>query len=752
MQGEAWHENAAVQQPFQSVMSPIQQTPPPVQSEEVQAGLPCAFGLFAMMPPTLDQQFTTPRADEVSAVLATLIQRQTSAVMLLGRAGAGKTTLAALLYQRLVAAQQTGAAAPRHLVWLTLDSETTLLDMLAAILSGIGADEPAFFSLLPEQQISTLLRALRRTQQSALIVLDRFEMLLQPGVEGRAMLPLFLDMLQTDLGASRILLTSTLFPYQQKSASLHIQTYQVPHISTSEGVQLLRLRYMSEVQAIATTPEMLMLAWQRCGGHALSLTLFSALSLLSNVPPNELLASPIWQHVWQGDVAQNLLTEVYRRLTPVQYAMMRVLSLMHEPMSLVSLMLTVTEVETDVARPGPKRATLASTSPTSLQHRARSQATFEQEIRALARLALVQTYTPETGGSYYALHPLLRQHVLEHFLEGGNQQRTTGEQWALLSGGGNGIPGSAQARGEEQRTAVAAAHMQIAGYYQQIPYPKRGHRTSVRDVLPLLARIRHLCLGGQGQRACTLLFAENLHESMIKWGALHTLINLYLGLLAPPGILMSADGGLVSSYLGMLYGRIGQHEQSQYYYKQALAIQRELGDLHAQAITLTNQGEIWRLRGDVEGAKASFERALALEQQQPNTQLRCVLLHDIGLLYHNTKQYEAAYDYYLSALRLSYGLRQDARASRTGIATANVGTILTNLGMLLYEQRQPQESIALLLAAIQLRRAQQDPTVNMLERFFAAIEQKMGNAAYTELCHSALAIQHQLLAKLLTSA
>ena len=76
----------------------------------------------------------------------------------------------------------------------------------------------------------------------------------------------------------------------------------------------------------------------------------------------------------------------------------------------------------------------------------------------------------------------------------------------------------------------------------------------------------------------------------------------------------------------------------------------------------------------------------------------------------------------------------------------NLGTILTNLGMLLYAMKCPYEAIALLLAALNLRQSLHDPTIGGLQQFLAIIERKMGAKAYAQLCQHALNVQQQVLA------
>jgi hypothetical protein len=73
-----------------------------------------SFSLDATTPPATDIHTIMQRGDEVNAVLHMLTDLQTSTVVLSGDAGAGKSTLAALLYRRLELTSQAGLPAPRH--------------------------------------------------------------------------------------------------------------------------------------------------------------------------------------------------------------------------------------------------------------------------------------------------------------------------------------------------------------------------------------------------------------------------------------------------------------------------------------------------------------------------------------------------------------------------------------------------------------------------------------------------------------
>ena len=677
-----------------------------------------AFGVQTT-PPLLDPDVIMQRADDIGAIQRMLTDAQTtSTVLLVGEPGVGKSTLAGLIYHRLLLAQQANMSAPHYLVWLTVHSYTTLSDILAAILQGVEVQILDFFLLSLEQQIQLVQRVLQRPQGNALLVLDQFESLLSRETDRGGITPrelqLFLGLLQTDLGYSRFLLTSLTAPFdeQQMMEQVRIRVYLVSRISIPEGVALLQRH------GIKGTPEELSLVWQRCGGHVFALLLFCSLVELSGIAPGYLLLAPEHQYLWNGEVTSNILVMLYQYLSPTQKQVLRCLSLFDEPVPLQAIMMTI-------------RIFNSSTSASDQFY-----GPVGQELQTLVRLTLVQSVQDSTLDAFFVLHPVLRHYVQEHYLEGKEQQESAY---------------ATQGRSTEfnvQQAALASGHLAAVSYYSMLTQeqvPPQAQRTQLQDVEPLLATIRHLCLGQQWQQACDLLFKEGLHESLVRWGALHTLITLYTMLLPPLGVLTRRDEGLISSHLAMLYGRVGDVQQSQAYVEQALRIQHETDDTYGEAVTLANQGELYRMRGEREQAHIHFEKAMLLSRQQPDQQrqqeiqLQCVILHNMGLLSYDMKDYKPALSYYLQALRLTYKLQ----------GQQDKGTILTNLGLLLYEQGQQREGIAVLLAAMQLRKTLLDPGVILLERFFVALEQRLGPHVYASLYQPALDMQHQIVANLM---
>jgi len=663
------------------------------------------------VPSNIDARVILQRADEVNAVLRMLGEAQTSTVVLTGEAGVGKSTLAALVYRQLQTA--AGGAPFQQCVWLTLGPNATLPDCLAALMSSINAGHlpPDFFLLKPDQQISLLYNALRHQQGGIFVALNQFEELLDPetvqGLPGRGSIALFLELLQQDLGGSRVLLTGDRSPFAtRQNDGSRVRSYLISRISMPEGSALLQQRGVQ-----GSAPEY-SLVWQRCGGHVYALALFCALFTLSGFSLSYLLNSPDYQFLWNGNVTLNLVSLVYNFLNPIQRTLLRALCLFSEPVPLDGLLLAITG-------DGPPADAQA----------------YQRELAILLRLSIVEQMADEKYQPCYLLHRSIRQYTSEHYLEGHDRRISGNLESAIgVASEPNPMAGNPEARD----IGLAAGHMRVAGYYQRLASRQRvprSERTCLRHIEPLLQVVQHLCLGWHWQQAYDLFSSEGLHDNLMQWGAWNTLIRLYMAMIPPTGIVTRHDEALMCSHLGVLYGRLGEYQQSARYYQQALSTQREINDLHGQAITLVNQGELWRGAGNIQAARANFEQASQILAQKPDMHLQSVLLHNMGLLAQNEKEYPGALHYYLQSFKLAQHLDEPY----------NQGMILTNMGMLFFEQGRLPEALALLQYAWQVRQQAQDPTVAILTRFLDTLEQKMGPEAFAQLRQQARNKQSELL-------
>jgi tetratricopeptide (TPR) repeat protein len=236
-----------------------------------------------------------------------------------------------------------------------------------------------------------------------------------------------------------------------------------------------------------------------------------------------------------------------------------------------------------------------------------------------------------------------------------------------------------------------------------------------------------------------LLLEEAVYESMVQWGAWNALIGLYMAMLPPNGVLTRRDEGLICNHLGLLYDRLGIPQQSLAYYERALVVQRKIGERHGEAITLTNQGELYRSKNEWQLARTNFEQARALNQQLQDALLESVLLHNLGILHHAVKDYPQAMSFYQEALRFALTLDEHY----------NEGMILTNIGVLLYEQGHPAEALAVLFYTLKLRQSLQYATVSYLELFLTTLEDSMELETFARLRQTSREIEAPLLTRLL---
>lgn len=671
------------------------------------------FGIQAKAPPAMDARAILARTDEVNMIVGHLRDPQVSTVLITGVSGVGKSTLAALIFGLFQGPLLEDTGHFHHYIWLRPGPHTTWPDIIAALLNELATPEKPAGQISQRVDLQTLYDMLCRPGQGVLIVLDQCEELFERTMASQnSATPYtvgidlsgavrFVEMLQQDLGESRVLLTCTKSPYGSNySEAPGVREHRLGGVTIVEGINLLQqCNVMGQQQDLSTV-------WQRCSGHTYSLLMFSALKNLSGFSLHYLLNSPLYQILWDGNIVQNLVEAVVGFLNPLQLALVRALCLFREPISLAGI--------SEVAH-GEK------------VDQATDNQLFAPEIDQLVALGLVEHIGRANGEIGYVLHPILSQYLLGHYLE--SEQRKA-SSYAASSLGVATQPSPLQVSDEARQIALAAGHIRVASYYQRVASqtcPPHQQRTHPNEVAPWLSALEHLCLGWHWQTAYDQLYKQALDEDLLRWETWHTLIRLYEMMLPPLGSLHRRDEGLVCSALGMLYARIGEYEQSRTYYTSALAIQRDMGDLQSEALTLTNQGEFLRNQGEIEPASKNFQQAMDLVQPQSNPELACVLLHNMGLLAQQRGEFQQSTQHLMQALHMAQQSQDNARE----------GMILTNIGLLLCEQQRYADGLALLLPSLQVRRARHDPGTEALQAFLEKLEQRMGQHTFANLRQAA---------------
>ena len=130
-------------------------------------------------PPLSDPRAIQQREQVVKAVYTQLTQTNITALALTGIGGAGKSTIAALVY-RYTEEQRAMHTSPflAETLWLIVDSTVTFADLIGNIFEALSKPIPQLSNLAPHNQAVTLFNALNTTDQPRLIILDQFENLL----------------------------------------------------------------------------------------------------------------------------------------------------------------------------------------------------------------------------------------------------------------------------------------------------------------------------------------------------------------------------------------------------------------------------------------------------------------------------------------------------------------------------------------------------------------------------------------------
>ncbi|HEY6287021.1 MAG TPA: NB-ARC domain-containing protein, partial [Ktedonobacteraceae bacterium] len=294
-------------------------------------------GIQAMPPPT-DPETILPRKKDVQEVHTRLTQSGTTAIVLTGIGGIGKSTLAALVFNYVEEQRLTTGLFSGKSLWFSIDEKTSFLDLAGNLFDALDRPLPDFSHLAPQNQAEVLFTLLNTTDRSCLVVLDQFENLLdwntghalaeRPGVSE------WLDAINSQHCTCRILLTCRLWPHGTREfPPTCLQEFPVKDLEVSEGMELLRKQGVNASQA---TDSELRAAVMRFDAHALALSLLaSILRHNRSLKLKDLLEEQTYSHAWHGDIARNLLDYIYKvQLDHMQRQLLLAFSVFRVPVQL----------------------------------------------------------------------------------------------------------------------------------------------------------------------------------------------------------------------------------------------------------------------------------------------------------------------------------------------------------------------------------------------------------------------------------
>lgn len=600
----------------------------PVQTHLLQSSTtnkPASLSIEGVPPPT-DPRTIQQRESVVKAVYAKLTQPETTALVLTGIAGVGKSTLAALVYH-YAESQRLADKGPfkAEALWLTIDSSTvTMTDLVGTIFRALNVPLPELSNLAPQNQAATLFNTLNTIDEARLIVLDQFENLLdwQTGrvMLGRPGIGEWLDAINSRLCHCRILLTSRIWPQGTRNyAPTYMQDYPVSGLTPTEGCELL------QKLGVQAPEEQLQRAVRLCGGHAYALTLLAALLRNRRLRLETFFRDATYNQLWTGNVARNFLDHIYmQQLDTLQRQLLLAFSVYREPIPIEAALIIIDSSKGIAA------------------------IAVQMALDTLLGQHLLQL----GGDAQYQLHAIVKSYADEHF---------------------------DSASSEANIRARKDAHAQAAFYYQHhASYPPRALRRSRQDVEPLLEAIWQCCQAEQWQKAYTIIEQEGLHTDLLLWGNVVEALDLY-SLLLPIEGWCDVDEQITRFYddLGVIYRLAGRIEQARMCFERALALCRQTHNRREEAWALNHMGRWYADTGHKVPALLYYEDALKIHREVRDLGGECTALVNIGWAYYDVDRMDLAREKYEEALTLRRTLQD-----RKGEASAlnSLGRVYEYLG------------------------------------------------------------------------
>jgi transcriptional regulator with XRE-family HTH domain len=437
----------------------------------LQPNIPHELATPFLLPPTHPKSIVQ-RASIVNDIYAILTQEGTTAVVLTGLGGVGKSTLAALVY-KYAEQQRKSQAGPftAPALWFRGDLSMTMTDFARMLLTSLGKAAVAIESLPPRHQAVALFNAIKTTSLPRLIVIDQFEELMvrktsDTLTNSAAGFRDWVQAINSEECASRILLTSR--RWLQERQPVCLQEYVVGSLQSDEGIELLQKNGVHESE------HELFEAVEHCGGHPLALVLLASLMGFHKLTLQDVWKKAVYTQFWQENIARDLLNTVYQQqLDDIERQLLCAFSIYREPVPIDAVLpLLVSD----------KIAT-------------------EQIFMALNSLLTQHLLQTSTGG-YYRPHTIVSDYALE------NLRKQDGQSGTLT---------------------LHIAHLQAARYHQQLAHEpaSSSKKRQLHDLHLLIEMVWHLCQAEEWQQAYTVIEQESLHADLCRLGGITTLLEIY---------------------------------------------------------------------------------------------------------------------------------------------------------------------------------------------------------------------------------
>ncbi len=488
--------------------------------------------ILGRLPPT-DPKAVEQREELVKDIYEKLIRPDVTAITLTAIAGAGKSTLAGLVYQYAEKLRRRHRSFlsrrpfTSQALWLKIDASTTLIDIAGTLFECLGKHLPTNFATLTSQdQARRLMDLLDSTKRGRLIILDQFDTLFNiqtgharsdhPGIGE------WLDAINGGKGKCRILFTSCAW---LQGSQVHPRTYMQEYHMNSLGIE--EVTELLRKQGVRGTEAELYTIMEHCQGHALALTELTFLLQKYELSLSTFLENEIYLQLWRRNIASHFLNTIFmKQLNELEQRLLSAFAIYREPVPLDAV-LAILSLSTNTA------------------------------ILSSLDVLLTQHLLTALGNGCYKLHPLIADY-LRHELK---ESSRTIDQWS-----------------------VQEMHSKAATYYRQQTYPISRQRQSIGDIHPLLEAIWHLSRAEQWQELYNLMISENIPADLRNWGEHLGLLQLYQ-LLLPlekwhPGDSLAAE---IYSDLGKIHADMGQRELALEYYRKSSSLYKKNNEVTDQS-------------------------------------------------------------------------------------------------------------------------------------------------------------------------
>ena len=149
---------------------------------------------------------------------------------------------------------------------------------------------------------------------------------------------------------------------------------------------------------------------------------------------------------------------------------------------------------------------------------------------------------------------------------------------------------------------------------------------------------------------------------------------------------------MVRGNLGVLYGKRGELDRAEEMYRNALAIDEDLGHKEGMANQYGNLGILYLTKGELDQAEEMFHKALAIDEDLGRKEGMASHYGNLGILYRRRGELDRAREMYRKSLAIEEDLgRKEGMASDYG----NLGILYADKGELDQAEEMYQKSLTL---------------------------------------------------------